>query len=114
MSELSEFQQRAVVVTLVKMFTGKHFSICDLETLSDTLGRRSSLGGKDYSALRGLHCVDWGDMGPDLALMVRQKCAEMLGLVPDGVETAYQNYRRSTSPPAQKAAGLLSFLGWKQ
>jgi hypothetical protein len=86
MNDLTEFQQRAAAVATVKMLSGKSFSICDLDSIAKTVGRESALAGRDYSALRAVHCVDWADMGPDLSRMVREKCLEMLGLPPHTID----------------------------
>lgn len=86
MQDLTEFQQRAAAVAVVKMLSGKHFSVCDLDAIADTMGRKPFMSGKDYAALRAVHCVDWQDMGPELAGMVREKCLELLGLPPQTIE----------------------------
>lgn len=88
MNELTEFHQRAAAAAVTKMLTGKHFSICDLDAIAATIGRKQALAGQDYAALRSVHCMDWTDMGPDLARMVREKCLEMLGLPPHVVDVA--------------------------
>lgn len=80
MNNLTEFQQRASALAVVKMLHGKTFSICDLDAIATTMGRKPAMAGTDYAALRGLHCVDWADMGPELARMTREKCLELLGL----------------------------------
>ena len=98
MKDLTEFHQRALSVAVVKMFTGKHFSICDLENIAATMGRKDLLSGTDYQALRTLHCVDWGDMGPELATMTREKCFELLGLPPQTIDV-----QASTEPATPKA-----------
>ena len=72
MNDLTEFQQRAAALAVVKMLNGKHFSVSDLDAVAKTIGREAQMAGKDYAALRGLHCVDWADMGPDLARMTRR------------------------------------------
>lgn len=86
MQDLTEFQQRACAVAVVKMLHGKHFSICDLDTISKTMGREQAMAGRDYAALRGLHCVDWADMGPELARMTREKCLDLLGLPAETID----------------------------
>jgi len=86
--ELTEFQKRATAVAVVKMLSGTSFSICDLDAIAKTIGRSHAMSGRDYDALRGLHCVSWGDMGPDLARMTREKCIELLGLAPEVVRAA--------------------------
>lgn len=77
---MTDFQQRACAVALIKMLSGKHFSICDLDAIAKTMGKEAAMAGKDYAALRALHCVDWADMGTDLTTMVHEKCFELLGL----------------------------------
>ena len=76
MQEMTEFQQRAAAAAVMKMLRSKHFSICDLESVAKTMGREQQLAGRDYAALRSLHCVDWAEMGPDLARMTREKCLD--------------------------------------
>ena len=98
MSEMTEFQQRAASVAVVKMLQGKSFSICALDALAKTLGREPQMAGKDYSALRGLHCVDWADMGNDLARLTREKCLELLGLPPNALDLI------QPERPAEKAS----------
>lgn len=103
MSQLSEFQQRACAVAVVKMLGGKGFSICDLDAISKTMGREAYMAGPDYSALRSVHCVDWADMGPELARMVREKCFELLGLPPQTIEMAASvAQKEDKSEPAKR------------
>lgn len=79
-SDLSEFQQRAASVAVRKLFKASHFSICDLDAIGKVLGVTHQLCGPDYDALRALHCVEWGDMGPRLAQLARDKCLLLLGV----------------------------------
>lgn len=108
MNDLTEFQQRAAALALVKMLNGKHFSVSDLDAVAKTIGREAQMAGKDYAALRGLHCVDWADMGPDLARMTREKCLEMLGLPPQTIEMIRPE--RAAEPQAEPAKRLR--LAW--
>lgn len=103
MNDLSEFQQRACAVAVVRMLQGKHFSICDLDALAKTMGREPSMAGKDYSALRGLHCVDWADMGPELSKLTREKCLELLGLPSQTIEMIQPEHaREKPTEPAKR------------
>ena len=80
-TELTEFQYKATVATLrLKLLQGSYFDICVLDAVAKTLDRTMYLGGADYTALRGLHCVHWADMGPELTHMTRKKVLEMLGM----------------------------------
>lgn len=98
MKDLTEFQQRATAVAVVKMLKGNHFSICDLQKIAETIGREDALGGRDYAALQSLHCVNWADMGPELARQTREKCLELLGLPPQTIEMV------APEKPAEKHA----------
>jgi hypothetical protein len=115
-SNLSEFHARATSVAVVKMLSGKHFSLCDLDAIAKVLGRESVLAGRDYAALRSVHCVDWADMGPDLSRMVREKCLEMLGLPPQVLETIKPEpgARASASEPTHQPASRLRLAFWRQ
>lgn len=103
-STLTEFQQRACAVAVVKMLNGKHFSICDLDALAVTMDRKAFMAGKDYSALRGLHCVDWADMGPELTRLTREKCLELLGLPATTIDMIKPV--KDSEPPAEPAKRL--------
>jgi len=98
MTDLTEFQQRACATALVKMLSAKHFSICDLDAIAKTMGRDSALAGRDYAALRTLHCVDWADMGPDLARLTREKCFELLGLPAQTIDVVQPEAKAEAKP----------------
>jgi len=109
--ELTEFQQRACALALVKMLSAKSFNICVLDAIGKTMGRTSSLAGKDYDALRAIHCVDWADMGPELATLTRAKCFELLGLAPQDIPVGSQE---AGAAPAKETARRLRLAFWKQ
>ena len=111
MNQLTEFQQRAAAMGLVKMLKSTHFSICDLDRLADLLDRKSSLGGKDYVALKNLHCVNYADMGPELTQQVREKCIELLGLAPAIVDA---EFRDVPAGPMHKPAKRLRLAFWSR
>lgn len=103
MNSLTEFQQRAAAAAVVKLLNNKHFSICDLDAIAKTIGREHAMAGKDYAALRTMHCVDYADMGPELAKMVREKCLELLGIPPSAViEAVSVREPEQRSAPAQR------------
>lgn len=111
MEDLTEFQQCACAMGVIKMFSGKSFSICDLDALAKTMGRESHMAGKDYSALRAVHCVDWADMGPELASMVTEKCFELLGLPKSTIETVLKS--ESFDEKFHEPAKRLRLAFWK-
>ena len=110
MNEMTEFQQRAAAAAVMKMLQGKHFSICDLQAVAKTMGRDQMLAGRDYAALQSLHCIDWADMGPDLARMTREKCLELLGLPAQTVNMASEV---RGEPPAENVRRP-SLAFWKR
>ena len=111
MDNLTEFQQRASAISVVKMLNGKGFSVCDLDAIAKTMGRESAMAGKDYAALRALHCIDWADMGPELTTMVREKCFELLGLPQAAIEGACK--RDAQNEKAHVPAKRLRLAFWK-
>lgn len=111
MDNLTEFQQRACAVGVVKMLNGKSFSICDLDALAKTMGREQAMAGKDYGALRALHCVDWADMGPELTTMVREKCFDLLGLPQAAIDSVCK--REAATEKAHEPAKRLRLAFWK-
>lgn len=115
MNDLTEFQQRACAAAVLKMLSGKHFSVCDLDAIAKTMGRESALAGRDYAALRSVHCVDWADMGPELARMVREKCLELLSLPPQTIDLVQeQTSAASTKREApHKPANRLRLTFWR-
>ena len=112
MTDLTEFQQRACAAAVIKMLGGKTFFVSDLSDIAKTMGRQQALSGKDYAALSSLHCIEWGDMGPELARQVREKCLELLGMPPQVLEMAQRTDNPKAEPPSEPARRLrLAF--WK-
>lgn len=111
MEGLTEFQQRACAMGVVKMLGGKSFSICDLDALAKTMGREQLMAGKDYAALRAVHCVDWADMGPELTTMVREKCFELLGLPQAAIDSVCT--KDTPNEKASEPAKRLRLAFWR-
>lgn len=88
----TDFQAAAASAALVRMFTEKYFNICKLDAIAATIGRKQHLAGRDYEALRALHCMDWADMGTDLAHQTRAVCCQILGIP--------ESHAGVTEPPA--------------
>ena len=80
MTELTQFQAQAANAALQKLLYGTNFYISDMRDLAKLIG--VELGGKDYDALYGLHCMRWGDMPEPLRTQAREKVIELLGLPP--------------------------------
>lgn len=110
MDDLTEFQQRACAVGVVKMLSGSSFSICDLDALGKAQARQQALAGRDYEALRAVHCVAWADMGPELTTMVKEKCFELLGLPSSAIDSICT--RESPREKAHEPAKRLSLAFW--
>jgi hypothetical protein len=89
---ISEFQQAAASAALVKMFASNRFDICTLDSIAETIGRKNLCAGPDYTALRAIHCMNWAEMGPDLAQMARQTCLRLLGVPENVVEEFSATY----------------------
>jgi hypothetical protein len=110
LTDLTEFQQRACAVAVVKMLGGASFSICDLDAIAQTMGRKTHMASRDYHALRSVHCVAWEDMGPELTRLTREKCLELLGLPPQTIDALTPEKPRET---AQEPAKRLRLAWWK-
>lgn len=85
-NNLPEFQQLAAAAAIRKLFSNRHFNVCDLDAIAQVLGVKHLMQGADYDALHALHCVDWRDMGPRLTQLTRDKCLQLLGLQADIVD----------------------------
>jgi hypothetical protein len=108
MHELTEFQQRAAAMAVVKLLNGETFYTSDVMKLAELLGRH--LGGNDWKAMQPLHCTKWGDMDPDLRRMMREKVLELLGLPPQVIDAVEP--QRPAEKPSEPAKRLrLAF--WK-
>lgn len=106
--QLTEFQQRAAAMAVVKLLNGETFYTSDVKQIAELLNRQ--LGGKDWAAMQPLHCVKWGDMGPELRQMMREKVLELLGLPPETI-TVLTPERPAEKPP--EPAKRLRLAWWK-
>lgn len=95
MNQLTEFQQRAVVAALEKLFTGIYFDVTTLRKIADLTG--AQLRGKDFEALEAMHCVHYSKMDKELQLQVREKCLELLGLPPQTIDLKQED--QPSEPP---------------
>lgn len=69
--------QRIAAFTLERMFRGNHFNILSVDDACRLMGRTGS--GPAYQRLRAIHCVDWGDIPPDIMQMIPVWLNEVLG-----------------------------------
>ncbi len=73
---MGDCKMMAAEASLKKMFSDKYFSICSLDAIVESLGL--SPPSQLYAQLRTLHCVNYGDMPPELLVMLPEKIAEVL------------------------------------
>jgi hypothetical protein len=106
---ITDFQAAAASAAVLRMFREKHFSICTLDAVAATVGRKEHLAGRDYEALRAVHCMDWADMGPDLSTQVVAVCCRMLGIPEDQVAKAAEPHVPQPEPD-KKARSILSLM----
>lgn len=108
MNGLTEFQQRAASLAVVKVLNGDTFYTSDVTKIADLLSIQ--LGGNDWKAMQPLHCVKWGDMDPTLRQMMREKVLELLGLPPQVVEAVEP---QAPEEPKSEPAKRLRLAFWK-
>lgn len=60
----TQLAQLSVLTALNQMMRGRHFDICTVDAAAKTLGAQPD--GRAYQILRTVHCVQWGDMPPEL------------------------------------------------
>lgn len=74
------FKEMAIQAGLKDLLAKRYFDITKLDTLLESTHRKELMGSDTYSLLRGLHCVTWSDMGPELAAGTRAICCQALGV----------------------------------
>ena len=107
MRQLTDFQQRAASAALDKLLTGDYFDITGLRKVAQLTG--AEMRGPDLEALEALHCVHYSKMDRVLAIQVREKCLELLGLPPQVLEAEVP--REEPKPPEPTKRPRLAF--WK-
>lgn len=65
MNQLDPFQRACAETEMEKLINGKWFDICSLDNLGKMLGINPERH-PNYKFLRGLHCVHYADMKPDV------------------------------------------------
>jgi len=108
MHNLTQFQAQAANITLHKLLTGDHFYISDLDKLAKLIGVQ--LGGKDYEALHGMHCMRWAEIPEPLRTQAREKVIELLGLPPPAIEA---QKKPDIPQPGHESRNGLRLAFWK-
>jgi hypothetical protein len=75
------FELLVLEQAVTKLFSGHCFDICQLDAIGKMLGRDPSQH-PSYRFLRGLHCVHYADMAPELLAQLEGKVAECLSGIP--------------------------------
>jgi hypothetical protein len=107
MNELTAFQTQAANMALHKLLNGRTFYLSDFNGLAKLIGVQ--LGGADYQALSGLHCMEWADMPEQLRTQAKEKIVELLGLPPMVMEAE----KTSPKQPPQEQAQKLKLAFWR-
>ena len=107
MNELTAFQAQAANLTLHNILNGTTLYISDVTGLANLLG--TQIGGKDYEAIRGLHCFKWADIPEPLRTQVKEKIIELLGLPPPVIDI--KSYPPQEEPQEPEKKLRLAF--WK-
>lgn len=82
--DLTDFERSAVIIGVSKLITGRNFNVCDFDSLAKIVG--VTVTSKDYEPLRIMHCVNYADMGEHIAMQVKARAIELLGLKPADIE----------------------------
>jgi len=72
----NEFRELAIKREVTKLFTGKHFCICDFDSIAKLTG--SAVNHTIRDQLRAYHCVDWSDMSDREKELIQIKVVEAL------------------------------------
>lgn len=73
----NSFEAKALELALNKLFSEKHFSICQLDTIADLIGVNAQ-AHPNYKTLRALHCVDYNKMDRETRDQLQIKIMECL------------------------------------
>ncbi len=108
MNKLTQFQAQAASITLHKLLYGDNFYISDLNELAKLIGKE--IGGRDYDALHGMHCMKWAEIPEPLRTQAREKVVELLGLPPIVIEAKKMP---DIPQPEPESRGKLRLAFWK-
>lgn len=105
MNDLTEFQARALALSILRMFQSNYFDICTFDHALKMLNRQGCVQAKDYQALRALHCVHWNDMGKDMANQTQLMVLEALGM-----RHMVDEVKEKEQPQKLQKANILTFF----
>lgn len=71
------FEAAVLEQAIKKIFTGRHFSICDVDDAAELLGVNPKQH-PNYKLLNALHCVHFSDMSKEILNGLQEKVAECL------------------------------------
>ncbi len=99
---MTRFEAKAVIAKLDRMFKGRHFCICDVDSLMDVTGATRT---SDYKALRLYHCVDYADMDKETKQFVYKAAMENVCNVAAFPEVRLYDPSEETAKALELASG---------
>lgn len=91
-----EFEQNIICIALKKLVTNSHYSICDLDKLIKIFEVQKVDSLYAYFSL--MHCVDYKDMGEDVAEELIDKTLAYLGIDVNVIDVECEVTPRSETP----------------
>jgi hypothetical protein len=102
---MDNIQEMAAMTALNKMFKKGYFDICTIDSVADIM-KVNTRGGREYTILRALHCVDYKDMPKELYDELPQLIQSCLGISPI-FEFEHLKQKRIVVSPFRRIVGLL-------
>lgn len=104
---MDEQKQLIALTALNKMFRGRYFSICTIDSVAEMLGVNPA--GEAYRMLCPLHCVHWDEMPAQVRQQVPDLIREYLGV---GPAFQFETLRHEVIEvaPAEPRRGFLRLL----
>ena len=113
---MDEIQKQVVKIALKKLFTQKHFSICDIDRclkISQIIPNKT-----DYNTMSALHCIDYSDMNKEVQDWLLTAVEEMfmgtgfdLSFLEPKTESKIETINAILIEEKPKRAGFLRLLG---
>jgi len=91
-----EFEQNIICIALKKLVTNSHYNICDLDKLIKIFEVQKIDSLYAYFSL--MHCVDYKDMGEDVAEELIDKTLAYLGIDVNVIDVESEVISRSETP----------------